>query len=741
MEIQVALLEWINTFKLPEDVKSLSELSDGHILWDILRDVDPTYFTSSLPAGQGNATRWIPRYENLKFMHKTLVSYISEECEQKLFAPRAGEGLQAIAQNASAPELVDLFQLVLQATILSPRKEEYILKMFSLTPASQQALKEFIEGTEVVEEPNGQQGDSNVAPSTSMADPLLEFEERFGEVMAKNERLVQENKDLQDGMKNLDDRLFRLQENNHALQQRLTEAEDRLHNGSDRSDKESHPVKDLESKIKQQENDFADQETRFAQQARMSEALQKKIDNLEASLNSSAQKAQNARDDLEEVRKERDALAKKANMVDKLKQQLQTSNGLKKENDSLRKEVDELRQDAGALQQIRRDNMGLTTAIKEYKQLLPRIEEHNADLVRIRRQLELDNESLHKQHKQDQATIAQLNRRVRSSSVSSIGSHDNDNLEGEFSELTDMQTKAKERTLNMEKQNKQLESIAQEQASKILSLQRLLEEANNRPKQPNGIRRPSFTSSVSTERPGSAQRFGVPSLNVMAQPAHSLISTEVVQKIRAQLDAEEAKRKKVDSQFRKTVLELDLAKKDRRSLIHRYMNADEQHSNHLAVSYVAMDKLEMIAQIKQDNSSELRSLQKEHDLLQEINDRLESENREQKDLLSKSLGQNVPLQDNSELMQEVKDLTAAVKAGKTLDDSSKAVDVFSEMIMQGRKTLVETQKVYQETVLPIIEAQQPLPLVSILSKRSAPSSTSAWFKRSKAASQNTSCEA
>ncbi|KAL8936917.1 MAG: hypothetical protein Q9211_003954 [Gyalolechia sp. 1 TL-2023] len=733
MEIQVAFLEWINTFNLAEDVRSLTELSDGHILWDILRDIDPTYFTSSLPEGRGNTTKWIPRYENLKFLHKALVSYISEDRHEVLYAPRAGDGLQAIAQKASAPEFIELFQLVLQATILSPREEEYILKMLSLTPASQQALKELIENTGAMEARNERQGDGRITPSTFVADPQLEFEERIGEIMAKNELLVQENKDLKEGMKDLDDRLARLQENNDTLQQLLTDAEDRLQDGSARGDKESHTFNDLESKIKQQENDFADQETRFAQQTRITEALKKKIDNLEASLNSSARKAQDARDELDEVKRERDALAKKANLVDKLKQQTQTSNGMKKENNSLRKEIEELRRDTGVSQRIRLDNIGLTTAIAEYKQLLPRIEEHNADLVRIRRQLELDNESLHNQHKQDQATIAQLRGGVRSSSVSSTSSRDNDNLEGEFSELTDTQVKPQDGTSNVEKQNKQLESIVQEQASKIVSLQRLLNEANSRLK-PQDIRRPSFTSSASAEQPGSEHRFGVPSLNgSQAQPAHSLISNEAHQKLRTELEAEEIKRKEVDSKLVKTIQELDLAKKDRRSL-YRYMNADERHANHLVVSYVAMDKLELVAQIKADISDELKNLQNEHSLLQERADRLESENREQKGLLSQSMGPNVTFQDNSKLSQEIKDLTAAVKAGKPLQDTTEFVGKCGEMIMQGRKTLVETQKVYTETVLPIIEAQS-FPLASILSKRSAPPPSISWFKRSNATSQ------
>lgn len=657
METQIAFLEWINTFNLTEDVKHLNELNDGHILWDILRDIDPTYFTSSLPESRANTAKWIPRYENLRFLHGTLVSYISEDRAQILYAPRAGEGLQAIAQNASAPELIELFQLVLQATIISPRKDEYILKMFNLSPTSQQALKELIESTEVSQAENGQKDDGSVTPSTFVVDPQLELEERLGESMAKNELLIEENRDLRDRVRNLDERMARLQDHNSTLQQLLTDAEDHKQDGSSRSDKDTHTFNDLQSKIEQQENDFADQETRFAQQVRITEALQRKIDNQEASLISSARKAQDARDELDEVRKERDALAKKANLVDKLKQQLGTSNGMKKENDSLRekndshrKEIENLQRDTEVTQRIRRENISLTTQVTEYKQLVPRIEEHNADLARIQRQLKADNDSLHKQHKQDQEVIAQLRRGVRSSSVSSISSRDNDNLEGEFTDLTDTQPKAQDRRSNIEKQNRQLESIAQEQAAEIVTLQRLLQEANHRPR-PQDIRQSSFTSSGSAEEPGSGH------------------GNEAIHTLRARLDTEKIKRKEVESKLMK---ELDLAKKD--------------------LSYVAMDKLEMVAQIKADTSVQLKELQNDHSLLQERADRLESENREQKGTLPQPMGQNASCQDNSQISQAIKDLIATVKSGKGPEDKLDYINQYGEMIMQGRKTMVETQK-------------------------------------------------
>ncbi|KAL9582074.1 MAG: hypothetical protein Q9212_003511, partial [Teloschistes hypoglaucus] len=666
MGTEVALLEWVNTFALPEDVKSLSELTDGHVLWDILRDVDPTYFTSSLPETRGNSTRWVPRYENLKHLHKALTAYIFEENEQDLYAPHAGDGLKFIAQDASIPDFRKLFQLVLQATILSPRQQDYILKMTSLTPASQQSLKELIEDREVAKAP-----DSN-APTTFMVDPELQYEERYGKLMADYELLLQERKDFHNEIRDLNDRLIRLQEQHDVLQQSSTEAQEYLQkNGSlrDRTDGGSS-VKDLESKFQQQENDFADQEARLAKQARRTEALQRKLDNVEASSNSAAKKAQEARDELDMVKRNRDALAKKANMAEKFKQQLQSSNILKKEVESLRSQLVDHRKDADSYDEVRRSYASLEVELQEFKKLVPRVEEDNAELIRVKEKLMHDNQNLQKQHKQDQSFIAQLQQRVRSSSVSSVGSHNNNDLDDEFAGLTDHTATQRDETRGYEMQMKHHERIAQEKDAKIHTLQRLLDEANSQPRQTHAVQRPSRTLSGSLEIQGSAN------------------SSDTCQSLREQFENEEAKRGAVSTQLHDKIREIGMAKEDRESLLNLLTNVDKHHFKHLAVSYVAVDKIEILAQFKTDNAAELQRLQRD----------------------------STDLKDYPQLSQEIKDLIAAVKTGnQEKEDPSKAVDHLSEIIMQSRKQLVEAEKEIQQqrTTIDKLEKQAKHTMIDV----------------------------
>ncbi|KAI4240773.1 MAG: hypothetical protein L6R42_011444, partial [Xanthoria sp. 1 TBL-2021] len=301
-------------------------------------------------------------------------------------------------------------------------------------------------------------------------------------------------------------------------------------NSSARNGTESRSVKELKSRLEQQEIDFADQEERMAKQDRKLEAAMKKIANLEASTNSLTKKARDAEDELDFVKKESDGHARKGNTAEKLKQQLQAS---KKENDNLRSRLEAYQKDDADFENLRADNAGLQTQIEEFEKLVPRIEEDNAESFRIRTQLQLDIEALRrdlsharKERKQDQATIAQLKQRVRSSSVSSVGSQDNADLEAEFSDLANKQAREKEVISNNETRLNYLTNTVQEQASTIDSLQLRLDEAKTGQKQDDETRRPSLTSPESTEQSGLKPEYGIPTLDGIAQPAHSLISIE-----------------------------------------------------------------------------------------------------------------------------------------------------------------------------------------------------------------------
>jgi len=55
----------VDTFELPETALSLRDLEDGQILWKVLGEIDPEYFSGDLPESDRTSTEnWLPRWQN-----------------------------------------------------------------------------------------------------------------------------------------------------------------------------------------------------------------------------------------------------------------------------------------------------------------------------------------------------------------------------------------------------------------------------------------------------------------------------------------------------------------------------------------------------------------------------------------------------------------------------------------------------------------------------------------------------
>lgn len=411
-----------------------------------------------------------------------MIAYISEDHREPLYTNTAGDGLQSIARDASAEPFINLFKLVLQATIVSPRHEEYILRMTALSLDAQLPLRDLIKEAETRELDYSDQHDEEVSKPATVTDTELQVEEQYAQKVAENQMLLEDKKELQEEIRSLDERLRRLQDNNDAIQQRLIESEDlQQRNGTVQNNNETRSMKALEAKIKQQENDFEDQELRLEKEQKKSDALQRKIENLETSSSTLARKNQKLQDELDEVKQDRSLLSKKANTAEKLRQQLQASSSLQKENESLKSQLEDYRREMNSFEMTRREKARLEIDVEEYKKLLPRIEEDNAELAGMKRQFELDNKALFekyatasKQRKEDLATIADLRGRLQLNPEMP----ENGDLEDEMIEYQDSQSQYQITISSLEKSNQELELKCDERDAMIVNLQRSLDECN-----------------------------------------------------------------------------------------------------------------------------------------------------------------------------------------------------------------------------------------------------------------------
>ena len=194
------LLEWINSFSLGKTLRGTDELTDGIILWEILQDIDPQYFLDEIPE-RDPADHWVAKWQNLKHIHKLLLSYIRHQNDDTIPSGLdPSPDLEAVAEKASIKETNKLLKLLLIAAISSPNAGAYVQTLQSLTTPTQEGLKDIIE-----EAHNGQHepldGVDDLPEESAKADhpvdPELQFEESVGKVIAENDRLTHEKKELE----------------------------------------------------------------------------------------------------------------------------------------------------------------------------------------------------------------------------------------------------------------------------------------------------------------------------------------------------------------------------------------------------------------------------------------------------------------------------------------------------------------------------------------------------------------
>lgn len=415
-----ALQEWINSFPIGKTIKSSSDLSDGSVLWELLQDIDAQFFLGDLPENP-SSDHWVPKWQNLKHIHKLLLNYLRNQNDGEVPAGLSTvPDLKAIAENSSTRETNQLLKLFLMAAISSPNAEAYITTMQALSTPTQEGLKDIIQEAQNptedrLEQIRDEQDDFRARREVAV-DPELQFEERVGKLLAENDKLSHEKKELEKTVEDLHDRLARLQEHNDTLQDRLTSTEDRLATLKSGKGDLGPNAKAFESRTRQQEDIIASQEAKIS-------TAQEEIDNLQMSLESlrvKNERYQKLQDDYDEIKNERDQLARKANAAEKYRQKLQASQDFEKENNALKNQVRDLQQQLKEIDSNQKTSSERDVELEEYRRVLPRIEQDRHEIQNLKKQLEFNNHALTErlqlaedQHARDEATISELRDRIR----------------------------------------------------------------------------------------------------------------------------------------------------------------------------------------------------------------------------------------------------------------------------------------------------------------------------------------
>ncbi|KAL5362940.1 hypothetical protein BJX96DRAFT_154903 [Aspergillus floccosus] len=413
-----ALLEWINSFALGKTIRTTDELTDGIIIWEILQDIDPQYFLDELP-DRNSPDHWLSKLQNLKHIHKLLGSYIRQQPDGFPAGLDPSPNLEVVAEKNSVKETNKLLKLLLIAAIRSPNAPSYVETLQTLSTPTQETLKNIFEDAENGQhEPIDDADDARDDPAKRdhPVDLELKFEERVGKVLAENDRLTHEKKELEKALEDLHNRLARLQENNDTLQSRLASTEDRLGNLKSGKGDLSFNTKALESKSRQQEDIIASQEVRLAAVQDENDSLRMTVESLRVK----NERFQRLQDDYDVLKTERDQLARKANAAEKYRSKLQASQDFEKENQALRNQIKDLQQQLKDADAHQRWTSERDVELEEYRRVLPRIEQECSEMQSIKKQLEFNNHALterlssaEEQRERDDALISELRERIR----------------------------------------------------------------------------------------------------------------------------------------------------------------------------------------------------------------------------------------------------------------------------------------------------------------------------------------
>lgn len=385
-----------------------------------LEQIDRFSFPGKLPEDP-DTDQWIHRWTNLKHIYDALFIFLVEECSQRLPFPGGRPDLKAIAQSSSLSDTVALLKLLVVAAINCADRIEYLRRMQDLSETTQRVLMQTVqeagedEDDEAEDQAPAEQATEDDAPMSPRpsgeVDSVLESEERLGKVIADNQRIAHEKRDLQKQLDEYHSRYDKLQERFDQVQDELKETNDRLAallaGRSDISTRALDPKHDaiiasLEIRVLEAEAEVDD--------------LRKANELLKIK----AEKAQKLQDDYDEIKIERDRLTRKANTAEKYRQKLEASQDLEKDNNSLRAKVTELQNELKQFDVARASSSDLQREIDEYRRLLPSIEQERYELNEMKKRLEFDyhalearyHDTLEQLSRQDQA-VEELRGRLR----------------------------------------------------------------------------------------------------------------------------------------------------------------------------------------------------------------------------------------------------------------------------------------------------------------------------------------
>jgi protein HOOK3 len=337
-------------------------------------EIDADYFDGDLPEldkkQKGSQDGWIPRWQNLKYIDRLVVTYIRDECEQLPYLSKSlNPDLKAVATDGSPDNVIKLVKAVLLAAMYSEKSDQrsQIVEKVGLKGAS--AIADAIQEMEELDQRLGDMGpdtetgseidhstDSDVPTrgTSYERDPELEREEKLIQALQEKRKLEEKLAYLEDDLKESEDK-------RRALEDELQDSKF----GPDRRRRTTMDEENLQQLNLQAGRDrdyIAKLETDLSEANSTLENQQRQLERLKVD----AESKQELRDELQFIKSERDELRQKSKANENLKKKIQALQEQERVNINMRRdlqgaqeqlaEVDHLRDRCSALEKANEEN-------------------------------------------------------------------------------------------------------------------------------------------------------------------------------------------------------------------------------------------------------------------------------------------------------------------------------------------------------------------------------------------------
>ncbi|KAL0578256.1 hypothetical protein V5O48_003751 [Marasmius crinis-equi] len=378
-----AFVNFFATFQLTNPVSSISDLSDGVALLEVLSLVDADYFRQSTRPSAQSSDNWVLRFGTLKRLYRLMTQYFSDVLQK----PTTGldvPNLQAIAKDYDSSATLALCRMTIAIGVQCEKNKEFIEKIQGLSETDQHHLMRAIEQV-MSRISDTTSTDSFGEPSMTEDDHYYRIQSEKSQIMSEKDALekayqtlLEEHRQLQTAQEDLvserDDALVQVRQVKRDLDSRRGDSKAdvmlRAENDRLRADLLTH----LENVSQKSEDNFAVAESELEKQTSLVSELTRE----NADLREQADLAHKYKDQLDEQRHATEKLSKMENVMDKYKKKLQEGSELRQTVKSLEKQNSDLVDKNASLEEEYRKVSAYKPLLESYKSQVAELENRHS---------------------------------------------------------------------------------------------------------------------------------------------------------------------------------------------------------------------------------------------------------------------------------------------------------------------------------------------------------------------------